>query len=674
MAVGAVLLSGGISAGQTIWQAIASDPGPAEVSWQTPELVMANAVLKVTFRIDSEGISLESVEDRFNGGEITFSPQQGCLVGMVQAQGGQTERLMIRPVGRPQIQALEPRKDARRLADQHAGKALIVPVALEGHKLQGELRIELRDSSHFVRMFLELKGPAAKLPLTDLEWWQLPAAHAETIGIVDGSPVFVGNLFFFWEHPMAQTVKEGEFLRHTVPVFPLPLERSEVMRSAAVGVVPAGQSRRGILSYLERERPRPYSPFVNYNSWWDISWGDRKMNEPQCLTVVQQFGENLVRKHGVHLDAFVWDDGWDDPRTLWQFHPGFPDGFSQIRKLAESYGCGTGVWLSPFGGYGEAKKQRLLYGKEQGFEINDRGFSLSGPRYFQRFREVCLRMIHECDCAYFKFDGIGEGSGVKGASRVFGPDIEALLYLTRQIREQKPAVFLSITTGSWPSPAWLLFGDSVWRGGHDWAAHGQGTVRQQWITYRDMEVYRRVVQRAPLYPINSLMTVTVCFGQLGTALQMGREPEDVIDEIWTAAGSGTQNFELYLTPQLMTDSLWQVLAEALRWLREHRDVLVDVHWWGGDPGQGQPYGYAAWNLRKGIVTLRNPAEASQTVKICLKDAWELPREFAHRRFKLQTRFASRPYKPPEIVSAEDTVELVLPAFTVLVIEGLPVND
>ena len=35
----------------------------------------------------------------------------------------------------------------------------------------------------------------------------------------------------------------------------------------------------------------------------------------------------LVRRRGVTMDSFLFDDGWDDPSRLWQFNVGFPDGF-----------------------------------------------------------------------------------------------------------------------------------------------------------------------------------------------------------------------------------------------------------------------------------------------------------------------------------------------------------
>ena len=33
------------------------------------------------------------------------------------------------------------------------------------------------------------------------------------------------------------------------------------------------------------------------------------------------------------------------------------------------------------------------YGKTEGFETNERGFALSGPVYYKRFRDTCLDMI-----------------------------------------------------------------------------------------------------------------------------------------------------------------------------------------------------------------------------------------------------------------------------------------
>ena len=181
-----------------------------------------------------------------------------------------------------------------------------------------------------------------------------------------------------------------------------------------IGVASPGQMRRAFLRYIERERPRPYQPFLHYNSWYDIAWGNRKFNEAQSLDAIGRIGRELVERRGVTLDSFVFDDGWDDDRTLWRFHRGFPNGFTPLQQAAAKYHSAVGTWLSPWGGYGEANERRLKYGRTQGFETNARGFSLAGPKYYARFRQVCIEMMKKYGVNYFKFDGVGSGNTEPG--------------------------------------------------------------------------------------------------------------------------------------------------------------------------------------------------------------------------------------------------------------------
>ena len=84
--------------------------------------------------------------------------------------------------------------------------------------------------------------------------------------------------------------------------------------------------------------------------------------------------------------------------------------------------------------------------------------------------------------------------------------------VTREVRDVKPDIYFCLTTGTWPSPFFLRYGDIVWRGGDDYGYAGEGSNRQRWITYRDADVYRNVVQRSPLYPLNALqrMGIFIC--------------------------------------------------------------------------------------------------------------------------------------------------------------------
>ena len=129
---------------------------------------------------------------------------------------------------------------------------------------------------------------------------------------------------------------------------------------------------------------------------------------------------------------------------------------------------------------------------------------LSGPKYYAAFRDVALEMMRKYGVNQFKFDGTGNVDSVFPGSR-FDSDFSAMIHLIGELRAAKPDLFVNLTTGTWPSPFWVMHADSIWRGGEDDSTAGVGPYRERWITYRDAETYEGVVQMGPLYPLNSLM-------------------------------------------------------------------------------------------------------------------------------------------------------------------------
>ena len=361
--------------------------------------------------------------------------------------------------------------------------------------------------------------------------------------------------------------------------------------------------RRGFLAYLERERAHPYRPFLNYNTWYDIGYFSR-FDAAAAIDAITTFGEELVKKRKTQIDSFLLDDGWDDCQSLWHPHKGFPDGFAPVAAAAKKYGAALGFWLSPWGGYGQPKEERLKQGREEGFEIVDGSFSMAGPKYYERFRGLCLEVVRQHGANHFKFDGIGCGSGEGAGSAM--RDFEAMLRLLAELRSIRPDLYINQTTGTWPSPFWLLHADSIWRGGEDHSFAGAGSDRQRWITYRDGDVYERVVSRTELYPLNSLMLHGMIYARHADKLNV--DPKgDFTSEVRSFFGCGTQMQEMYITPKLLTPANWDALAASASWARENAETLRDTHWVGGDPAELKVYGWAAWSPRKGILTLRNPA-------------------------------------------------------------------
>lgn len=103
-----------------------------------------------------------------------------------------------------------------------------------------------------------------------------------------------------------------------------------------------------------------------------------------------------------------------------------------------------------------------------------------------------------------------------------------------------------------------------------------------------------------------------------------------------AAGYGLQ--EYYITPKLMHEKWWDILADGVKWIKANESVLRDTHWVGGDPcfgkaaaeganPPGEVYGYASFRgvkkLGRGIVILRNPAPEAKVFKTSLQELFEL---------------------------------------------------
>jgi hypothetical protein len=530
------------------------------------------------------------------------------------------------------------------------------------HRTAG-IRVEWSVVAHpgaqYVRQQFTIHALDREIDLREVRIFEFPfLPDAYVAGRVDGSPIVSGTIFAAVEHPLAQVDaiydRATALLPRGVPLRP----QAPLSVSGVIGVTRPGQLRRDFLAYIEGERARPYSPFLHYNSWYDLGYFTR-YTAAECLNRIHEFGKALHVKRGVALKSFLFDDGWDDPNHLWQFNAGFPDGFAPLKTAAYRYGAAPGAWLSPWGGYGKPREERLTSARASGYEIDDDGLALSGPKYFELFDDVVQRFIRRGGVNQFKIDGTGSAARVFSGSP-FGSDFEAAIALISHMRKAKPDIYVNLTTGTYPSPFWLRYCDSIWRGGEDHDFAGVGTHRQQWITYRDADTYAGVVVQGPLYPLNSLMLHGLIYAQ--HAKHLSDDPHgDFASEVHSYFATGTQLQELYCTPQLLSGRDWDDIARGARWSAANADVLRDTHWIGGNPDRLDVYGWAAWSPRKGIITLRNPDAKTREYVLDVGTAFELPLG------------APRRYRAGAIALVAGRPELYkLGPFEVRTIEALPV--
>jgi hypothetical protein len=590
------------------------------------------------------------------------------LFTLTMADGTALRATEMQLVAAPTSKALSADLSAARYSERLPGNSLCAELADSRTSTHVRWCGILREGSAYFRQQISIHTDQESLPISEVRLLQLTAPGAHVTGTVRGSPVTDGTMFFGFEHPLSvSTVENGQAVAMLQRKLPL-RRRETVSYSSVVGFAPEGQMRRTFFKYLERERARPYQPFLHYNTWYDLGYQNR-FNSAGALDRIHSFGTELVEKRGVKLDSFLFDDGWDDPNSLWNFDSGFPQGFTPEEQASKKYGFGIGVWLSPWGGYAEQKKERVAFGRKAGFEIVKDGFALSGPNYYERFEQVCLEMIRKYGVNQFKFDGTGNADRVFAGSK-FDSDFDAAIHLIGSLRKVKPNLFINLSTGTYPSPFWLFYADSIWRGGEDHSFAGVGSSRQQWITYRDAQTYKHIVQQGPLFPLNSLMLHGLIFARFAEGLASDPS-DDFADEVRSYFGSGTQLQEMYITPSLLSQHDWDSLAEAAKWARQHAETLEDSHWIGGDPAQLQTYGWAAWSPKCGIVVLRNPSDKPSSFVLDAQTAFELPIG-APRDYAMTEQSAPKGERP-EKLRADQPRRIDLKPFEVRVLVAEPVG-
>ncbi len=614
-------------------------PGVAKITQKSNSYQLANKVLKASF-INTGG------KLYFNGcSELGLQPSTELF--KVLLGDGKTITASEMKLEDVKMVTLAENPSAATASLRYAGKALEARFTYE--ELSIVWRAVLRNGSHYLRTEMDIQA-AKDLPMRGIVAMNYLVAKnsaytaPEVVGNTRGAILASNHIFAGLETPMGlnsckdegnATHIEGLWRRNTT------LKAGKTWNiSSVVGLVAPKQLRRSFLAYSERERAVAWRPYPVYISWYELNIDRNNAQAPsykgnmtveQCADVVSHWKTHFYDKYQMAPKAFVWDDGWDQYGT-WTFNPNFPNGFDEPANEAKKMGTGIGAWLGPVGGYGQSGEYRRAYWRSKG------GMQLSNEDYYNFFIRCCTNMIDRYDFRFFKFDGIsaqasaiGPDEGTRGEENA-----EAIISIERAVRQKRPDIFLNTTVGTWASPFWFHFTDAVWRQEGDYGEAGdQGTDRERWITYRDRLVYQNFIQRSPVCPINTLMTHGFILSRWG-AVSKNMDYDGIVREMRCAFACGSGMVELYNDYKLMDEikdnqgnagALWKDLAECIKWQQEQADVLPDAHWVGGNPWDGKKanvYGWAAWNGKKSVLTLRNPSTSAQTFTTTLREALDIP--------------------------------------------------
>jgi len=456
--------------------------------------------------------------------------------------------------------------------------------------------------------------------------------------------------------------------------------------SVAVGVTPDERVKLHFDAYLDTIRAGRLRPYTLYNSWYDLRAADyprpippdRVMNEANVRRIASLLRADMVERHGITLDAFVLDDGWDVYASDWVLRPEqFPHGLAPIAAELAATKTRLGMWLGPTGGY-SARRTRVDWMRAHGYETVGDEMWVGGPRY-SALLEKRLTDLAKGGVAYFKLDGfqfVASGPGLGTPPGIYSRRavLRTVARLAAAVRGANPDMFLNITSGTWLSPWWLLFADQIWMSGEDYGEADVPSIstRDSSITYRDLVLHEDFAKNAFWFPLANLMTHGILKGTIDVGdIGKGEPLSKFADEVAFYLARGVTMHELYISPDALSEGEWRVLADALRWARGRFDVLRRTEMVGGDPGLREPYGYVHFRGREGIVAVRNPDVAPAELQVLLDPAAGLD-PFASG-LVLERVYPTR-WVSPRLLSAGERVTLPLSGYEAAIYEVRPLAD
>lgn len=542
---------------------------------------------------------------------------------------------------------------------------------LQGEGIEVRYVTELKNGRWWATRWLEIEGAANKLVRVYLAQWECqgtrgPREKGSTIlGLgypnACGQVVYAQDLFFAIAHPGAENFATAQGISCSIPAYQR-VSSDEAIRTPTL-VVGAGEDQdawRSFIRYINATRPVPGRMFFMVNDWY---WKD-KSRPLQALKALAE----VKRKSAVPVDTFTLDDGWDfdwDEETkIWGRlnRERFPGGWPALQAAGAAADIDISLWFGPIGGY-TYRPKRIAFARPAGFEIYADKLCLSGPRYQEHVVESFSHWAQQ-GMDYIKVDGFWPNCSVADHGHPVGPGgaiahMDSLIDVFSAWRKPRPELLIGYTSGSHPSPFWLQHADFLWRGGRDDSHAGKGTAFDRHNTYLDSILQ---AHRQTDLPMSAFVTFDIVQDRI-------RGADDRIFErgFWWLAARTSLHHDWYIQASDLTLAQWKMLARSAHWARQHEQVFLFSRMVGGDPGQGEVYGFSAFNGQRGTLALRNPSDRPQSFQGSLTELLRLPGVAQKRRYRLDAVYG----KTEALVgthSASAPLRIDLPALEIAVFE------
>ena len=456
------------------------------------------------------------------------------------------------------------------------------------------------------------------------------------------------------------------------------------------GITPNSYVKYWFDQYLNEIRIAPLRPYSLYNTWYDLrspeypKWSpDKIMSEKTSLQMVDILRKSMIEKYNIQLDAFVLDDGWDVYESDWVLRKEqWPNGLKPLSDKLKQTNTSLGVWYGPTGGY-SFRMKRVNWMKEHGYEVvgktrNNSMLCLAGKNYGELFKKRVTDFVMNDGVGYYKWDGIqfscsepDHGHPVDIYSR--RAVMESVAEICKAVREKNPNIFLNITSGTWLSPWWVKYANTIWMQGMDYGFSDVPSISQRdgAITYRDFVLYDDFRQQNFWFPIANLMTHGIIKGK-HESVGIETEPLDKFtDDVLLYFARGVSMYELYISPDILTEGEWTSISQSMAWARDRFPILMNSEMVGGNPLKGEAYAHVHFKDKHTIIAARNPVMESAVLKVKLDPALGCDPKAAS--LVLEKIYPTH-WISPKLYKAEEIVYLPLDGFETAVYEMYPINE
>lgn len=501
-----------------------------------------------------------------------------------------------------------------------------------------------------------------------------------------GQPFYIDSLFFGCVFP---GTKNGVFHGRGQVVYFIgkSAERKIVCPTTVMGAAKSLMMvdlRKAFFEYIERISVK--SDYrVQYNTWYDRMMDiDADNTEAAFYRVESKLSSNGVPP----IDGYVMDDGWNNYKAdFWSINQKkFPNGMLDLSSLANRLGSSFGLWLGPRGGYiYNSKFAKRIERSGKGFYCEESDdICVCSKTYLNNLKDFLVQMTKTNDIAYWKLDGFAlKPCKNPKHDHITGGDHD-MYYITelwrrwikilKAVRDVRTAqgkdIWINLTCYVSPSPWWLQYVNSVWlqnSGDIEFAKNyprGQQAQVDAEITYRDGVYYDFIVNRGLQFPLGNIYNHEPIYGREAHLNYTDAEFEKAF--FWNACRGAALN-ELYISPSLMNDEKWRILARVINWQKANHHILKHAMFLGGDPVQNNIYCYASWTEDgEGVIALRNPTHEAAPLTLTLNKLMGCPESLKNaRRFNVLNKSGA---ESSDLYNYSDKINLTLAPFEVKIFQ------